>query len=380
MKRILFVVNVDWFFLSHRLPIAKAAREAGYEVHIATGRSEQGKSLDSLGFQIHDLTIQRSGKNKLAIIGLCWSLCSVIRKVRPDIIHIVTLQPIVIGGILCRLLFDAPVVFSFSGLGHLFTASGTRMSIKRAFVKILMSAVLGNKIKALIFQNKNDRDLIESLSKEEPVISRIIEGSGVDLSLYTYQRPRAGNFIVTFVSRLLYTKGIREYLEAARIVSRDNPDVQFRVYGDLDYENLACITKSELDEWNTRYNVKYLGFSENVPKILADTNVVCLPSYREGFPKVLCEAAAAGRAVVTTDVPGCRDAVRHGVNGLLVKPKSAPELADAITYLIRNPDMCVEMGMRGRLIAEDLYSIDRIVKIHMAIYNSLIEKAVSCAR
>jgi glycosyltransferase involved in cell wall biosynthesis len=203
----------------------------------------------------------------------------------------------------------------------------------------------------------------------------LIRGSGVDLNAYQDSAEPIEKLVVTFVARLLADKGIREFIDASQIIHSNGIEVDFWVAGDLDEGNPASITKAEMASWKELPNVKVIGFQKNIADLYSKSNIACLPSYREGLPKSLIEAAACGRAVVTTDVPGCRDAIESNETGLLVPINNAGALADAIEYLLENPDVRKRMGTAGRALAEKEFAIEKIVAEHMKIYRKLLDKA-----
>ena len=206
----------------------------------------------------------------------------------------------------------------------------------------------------------------------------MLRGSGVDLNIFRYSPEPQGKVIVTFVARLLIDKGIRELIDASRILHKKDAKVIFWIVGDIDDGNHKSITREEIASWKELPNVKFFGFQDNIEDFYAKSNIACLPSYREGLPKSLVEAAACGRAVITTDVPGCRDAIEHTKTGLLVPINNAVALANSIEYLIDNPDVRQKMGAAGRALAEKDFAIEKIVADHMQIYKKAFGKKTAC--
>lgn len=368
---LLIVVNDPAFFISHRLPIAEGARRAGFEVHIATKPGDAVLCIRSLGFYHHELPLSRSGKNLLkecssffAIWLLCWRL-------RPKILHLVTIKPVLYGGIAARLSPVRGVVSAVSGLGFVFMATGLKASFFRTLVGYLYRFALGHYNSRVVFQNPDDRVELVKIGAVTDEKTVLIRGSGVDLSLCKPAPERPGIPVVTLAARLLRDKGVAEFVEAARILKSRGTLARFQLVGDLDSGNPTSIDATVLERWRGEGVVECLGFRKDIESVFAQSHIVVLPSYREGLPKVLVEAAACGRAVVTTDVPGCRDAIEAGVTGVLVPVRNAEELADAIQLLVENDDLRQRMGQAGRELAEREFSIEMIVKQHLDIYHAL---------
>jgi glycosyltransferase involved in cell wall biosynthesis len=287
----------------------------------------------------------------------------------------VTIKPVLIGGLAARLSPVGGVLYAVSGLGHVFVADGMLGKIRRKIVIAWYGFALGVRNKCIIFQNPDDRSEIESVAKLRQDQVVMIPGSGVDLSEYSITPLQEGESVVLMASRLLSTKGVREYVAAAQLLSISGVKAKFWLVGDPDPANLASIQAHELNEWKKQGVVELLGQRSDIPELMAQAHIVVLPSYREGFPRVLIEAAACGRAVVTTDVPGCRDAIENGVTGLLVPSKDAHALAEAIRRLIQDRVLCNDMGLAGRKRAEKLFDVHAVVNKHLEIYRALRKSA-----
>ncbi|WP_296509647.1 glycosyltransferase family 4 protein [Rhodoferax sp.] len=370
-KRLLIVVNVDWFFLSHRLPVALAALEAGYEVHVATLLTQGRARLQAYGFIVHELQIERSSSGAWSLLKLFVAFMRLLWLVRPDVLHLVTIKPVLIGGLAARLSPVKGVVYAISGLGHVFVEEGWSYCIRRWCIGIWYRFALGARNKRIIFQNSDDRSVIEASIRLRDAQINLIPGSGVDLTHYRYSALPEGEAVVLMAARLLGTKGVREFVAAAQILRSQGYAARFWLFGDIDTGNPASIEAGEIESWKQQGVVEVLGHSTDIAAIMAKVQVVVLPSYREGLPKVLIEAAACGRAVVTTDVPGCRDAIEAGVTGLLVPPKDAYRLVEAIRQLLENRAKCEAMGQAGRKRAEQIFNVTNVVTAHLALYRAL---------
>ena len=372
-KRLLIIVNDANFFLSHRLPVALAAQRAGFEVHIATSGDGDVEQIVNHGFGHTAIELSRSGSNPLKEIKSIFSIFRVIRKINPDVLHLVTIKPVLYGGIVARLIGVKGVVLAISGLGSVFSATTVKLTIIRGIVKLIYRYVLAHKNIKVIFQNPDDLAVLDNLKVLGPASGKLIRGSGVDLDVYRMTPEQSDVPIVVLAARLLREKGVFEFVQAARIVKSRGISVRFQLIGTPDPGNPSTITDSQLESWKIEGIVEVLGYRRDVPDLLSGANIVTLPSYYgEGVPKVLLEAAACGRAVVTTDHPGCRYAIEPDITGILVPIREPEALADAIQYLLSDSEKRVSMGQAGRRLAEQEFAIDKVINAHLDIYDNLI--------
>lgn len=370
-SKLLFVVNVDWFFVSHRLPIALKAIEQGYEVHLATQLTSYKKFIESKGIVVHSLSISRSDGNLLRLLSLFLHLLKLFYSVRPHLIHLVTIKPVLIGGIAARIMKAHGVVIAISGLGSTFIDNGFIGMIRKKLILLSYKLALKHKNLKIIFQNKDDHfSMNQVVSLKNNQVS-FIKGSGVDLSEFKFAQLHFSNYVI-MPSRLLKDKGVYEFVEAAKILKNLNSQIICVLVGSIDHGNPSSISKQEIDSWVNSNFIEYWGHSRDMSNILARADLVVLPSYREGFPKVLMEAAAKGRPVITSDVPGCRDAIDPNITGVLVPAKNSIILADAISDLMSNRELLIKMGKNGRRLAESNFSECDVSKHHMNIYAELI--------
>lgn len=376
MKKLLFVVNVDWFFVSHRLPIAMAAQREGYEIHLACNFTDQADYLASLGFILHQLDLSRSGTGLLAEISAFKGIFVMLRKVKPDIVHLVTIKPVIYGGIASRILKTKQRVASISGLGYIFIARGIRASVLRFAVSMLYRFALRSGNTKVIFQNPDDKQLLLNLGIIEPSQVVMIRGSGVDLNRYDVKPEPNDIPVIMLVARLLIDKGVLEFVDAARELKHCGASVRMVLVGDTDEGNPKSVSSADIDGWLSENLIEHWGYQKNINDIMAKANVVVLPSYREGLPKSLIEAAACGRAVITTDVPGCRDAVTPNVTGLLVPVKKSAGLVDAILQLTNDKVLRRNMGLAGRQLAEQAFDIKLVIKTHLQLYQGYKPKMI----
>lgn len=372
--KLLFIVNTTDFFLSHRLPLALAARDKGYDVHIATGSGDNCKKISSLGFEYHFLPISRSGLNLWRELTAIWFFMQLIRSLKPDLLHLVTIKPVIYGGLIARLTRVPAVVVAISGLGSIFVpfAQNRKLKFFRYGVEFLYKFVLRHPNLKAVFQNPDDKELITRLGALQDEQSVLVRGSGVSLKEYPFRTEPKGAPVITFASRLLKEKGVNEFVDAARILKNKGMTLRFWLVGAPDNGNPSSVQQVDVDLWQKEGLVEYLGFRSDISDIFADSNLIVLPSYYgEGLPKVLIEAAACGRAVVTTDSPGCRDAIIPNVSGLLIPIRDSTKLAEAILVLVNDQDLREAMGKAGRCLAEQEFRIENIVGAHLKIYSDL---------
>jgi glycosyltransferase involved in cell wall biosynthesis len=370
MKTILYMINVDWFFVSHFLPVGKEAIKKGYEVHIACAMTDKKNELEKLGFKVHKLDISRSGLNLFNECKTMYQMYKILKFVNPDIVEFLTIKPVVYGGIVSHLLKIPKKVFYITGLGYVFIAKGFKGFIVRNLVKTMYRLAITGKNNSIITENIFDKNLIESLDAVQEKQVSIIRGAGVDLGKYKFTQESSENITVVMACRLLKDKGVKEFVEAVKRIKIKGINARFDLYGDIDQDNPATITAEELVQIKADGFVNVHGFTSDIANVFSQANIVVLPSYREGLPKVLIEAAACGRAVVTTDVPGCRDAIEPNVTGLLCNVKDIDSLAEKIEQLILDQTLRTKMGKAGRDLAEKEFDITNVVKKHFQVYEN----------
>ena len=370
-KRLLYIVNSADFFMSHRLPLALAAMKRGFDVHVAVGEGG-GEALEAHNVKCYTIPLTRSGRGLATEIRCFLSVFRLLRKLKPDVVHMITIKPVVYGGIAARMLLIKGRAFAIPGLGFVFLSKGFRAKFLRALIGQLYKLALGGSGVRIIFQNPDDLQLFKKLRfLGRRAKYSLIRGSGVDLADYQAESEHEGFPVVCMAARLLKDKGVNEYFFAAQLLRQRGVTARFLLAGDIDPGNPASISEQTLEAWKVSNVLEILGYRRDISNLFASSSIVVLPSYREGLPKVLLEAAACGRAVVTTDVPGCRDAIEPNVTGLLVPACDSVALADAIQRLIENPELRQRMGQAGRELAEREFGIERVIDQHMTIYREL---------
>lgn len=371
-KCLLYLVNDVDFFLSHRLPIAKAAKSSGFEVHVATPCGEGVRRVNEEGFVHHVVPMRRGGIGFVKDLSTLIGIYKVFKQVKPDLVHMVTIKPVLYGGMIARLVNIPALVSAVSGLGHVFSSYGLFQRVRQWIVQGIYRVALSNSRNKVILQNEDDKQefLSKRLARECQII--LIKGSGVDLTSFSYSEEPDGIPVVMMASRMIRDKGVVEFVNAARILLKVGVRARFVLVGDTDKENPTAISASQLASWEDHAIVEWWRWKKDMQEVLPLANIVCLPSYREGLPKVLLEAAACGRSIVATDVPGCREIVAHNENGLLVPARKIEPLAQAIKYLVSESKVRQRMGKQGRIMVEKGFSVENVVSETLAVYSKLL--------
>jgi glycosyltransferase involved in cell wall biosynthesis len=378
--RLLYLMNEALFFTTHRMPVARAARDAGFEVHVAAPYMAGAvETIRANGFRYHDVPLDRGSLRPLAELELLRAFHALIRELRPDLLHAVAMKPVLYGGLLARLARVPAVVHAITGLGYLFLRQSLGAKITRGLVTRLYRYALGHPNVRAIFQNPDDLGLFLEGRLVDPARAVTIKGCGVDLAEFRPGPEREGPVTVMFPARLIGDKGVREFVEAAEIIGREGAPARFVLVGRNDPQNPTNVPEAEIRDWERRGIVEWWGFRDDMAATLGQAHVVAMPSYREGLPRVLIEAAACGRPIVSADVPGCREIVREGENGLLVPARDGRALAAAIRRLIDDGGLRRRLGERGRAIAEAEFSVEHLVAAHMALYRALLPDAALTA-
>jgi len=369
MKKLFIVVNVDWFFLSHRLPIALAAKGQGYEVTIVTANTGCKEEIESYGLSFIEVPFERSGTNFVHELKCIRLLRKLYRKHKPDVIHHVSLKACLLGSLAAKIVGHKNVVNAISGLGYNFTED--RGGLVQQITRGMISVAFKSKTFRFILQNHDDVDLISKLKLVPPENIVLIKGSGVDLNLYAYtELPKIDKMQFLFPARMLYDKGLNELIEAANILKSKIADkAEFILAGDCDLENLSAIKPNELQKKVDNDYIKWIGFQKNMIPVYQQASVVVLPSYREGLPKSLIETCAIGRPIITTNVPGCRECVIDGYNGRLIDVKNTEALASAILEFVDNKHPMEQYSKNSRSIAEKEFSIENVINKTIEVYH-----------
>lgn len=372
---ILFLVTDDWFFLIHRKALAVAAQEVGFKVLVATAPGPRVAEIEALGFTHFPLKMRRASRNMLREVAGFFDLVKLYKRLRPDIVHQVSIKPIIYGSLAARLAWVPAVVNAVTGLGFVFIAGGRR---KKYLKKIIETAYrLAGKHSAIrfLFENPDDRQHFLARKIVKPEKAVLILGSGVAVERF---RPKTQDrdsevLVVLLAARMLWHKGIKEFVEAARILRKKGLRAEFWLAGMPDLSNPAAVPVSRLLFWHRQGDVRWLGFQKDMPALYQQAAIVCLPTrYREGIPVTLLEAAACGKPLVATDMPGCREIVKAGENGFLVKPGAVDELAAALERLLLDARMRQDFGLSGRRLVEKQFSDKKVIDDTFAVYRDLL--------
>lgn len=368
---VLFLVTEDWYFWSHRLPIARAARDAGARVIIATRVETLRAAIEKEGFELVALPWRRRSHNPWNEVRALFAIIALYRRERPDIVHHVAVKPVVYGGIAARLAGARSQVNALAGLGYVETSRQPRARILRGvFNAVLAFAWSGPRVHVIV-QNPDD---VEALSRTRLVDAshiHLIRGSGVDVAHFTPSpEPPSPPVRVVYAGRLLWSKGVRELFDAAREF-RNRRDVEIVLVGSPDPENPESVPEATVQAFVKKGLVSHVNWTDDMATVWRDAHIAVLPSYREGLPKALLEAAACGRAIVATDVPGCREIAREGVNALLVPARDAHALAAAIERLALDAPLRARFGAAGRELVMNEYAESIVVRETLDLYRSL---------
>ena len=370
--KILFVTNVDWFFISHRLAIAQETLSNGFEVIVAAEDTGRSSEITEKGIKFIKLSFSRSGTNPFNEFITLIKIYKIYTQIKPDIVHHVTLKPVIYGSIIAKFLNIRNVVNAISGLGYMFTEG--RINFISKLMIFLIKYSFNNK-SSIIFQNKDDYNELLNLKILSPKNQiYFIKGSGVNLKeFYPTIFPSFKKINFVLPSRMLWDKGVKEFYIAASLLKKNYFDkIRFILVGMVDTNNKSAVPISLLKEWDDGEYFKWVGHKKDIFEIYKNAHVVVLPSYREGVPRTLIEACAMGRAIITTEAIGCRECVEAGINGLTVPIKDAQSLANAIEFLVNNPERIIDMGIASRSKAEAEFDIISVINTHLEIYNQFI--------
>ena len=377
-KKLLILVNDLSFFISHRLPIAEISLTKGYNVVIGYGdykENDEIKLLKDKGFELNFIPMHRGGINLLSNIKSFFNIWKFFKKEQPNIVHLITIKPYLYGGIISRLTGVPALVSAISGLGTLFIDKNLKGIFFRLLLYPIFKIAFNHSNQKIIVQNKDDLKVLVEWGILKSTKAKLIKGSGTNLEDFkNFDEPK-GIPTVCFAARLLRSKGVYDFIAAAKLIRERGIKARFLLAGYLDNNNPSGLSLDDLNRLKKEANIEFLGFEKNIPTLYAKSNIISLPSYYgEGLPKSLIEAAAASRAIVTTDSPGCRDAIIPNKTGLLVPIKNPQKLADAIEWLIKNPKERISMGKAGRKFAEKEFKIEKIIENHLDIYQELLSK------
>lgn len=378
--RLLYIASDAPFFVTHFLPLASAALRQGYEVHVATpldpasGRGDHAaqERIVAGGLIFHEISLKRENTNPLKEFGVMREFARLISGIRPDIMHCIGIKPVLYAGAIARLR-KIPSVHAVIGLGLPFMGQGLVVSLRKALLLRGFSFAFSNPRSRVTVEHEEDRDVLISAHAVKDQNLHRLYGVGVDLAAFhpiaSGERSADAPPVIMFAARLIEPKGVRDFVAAAQRIKRRNIPARFVLQCQLDLSHRNAISEAEVKDWHAKQWIEWWGYSRDMPNALRKADIFCFPTYyREGTPKVLLEAAASGLPIITTNVPGCRDVVQTGDNGVLVTPRNVDELEEAILELLCNPALRQKAGRRSREIAVERFSLESYVKNSMDLY------------
>jgi glycosyltransferase involved in cell wall biosynthesis len=371
-RRLLFLVSEDWYFVSHRLHLARAAQAAGFEVAVATRVGSFESLLEAAGLKVFPLSLRRASRNPLREFAAVCEIVGIYRRFRPHVVHHVALKPSLYGSVAAMFARVPVVINALAGLGYVFTSAEAYARVLRPLVLAAFRVLFGRDNTRVILQNTDDRALLVGLGVVPEGRTSLVRGAGVDIETFHAVPVPGGVPQVVFPARMLWDKGLREFVDAARLLKGEGCEARFVLVGEPDPHNPASADEAVLRQWVADGLVEWWGRRDDMPQVFQGASVVCLPSYREGLPKVLLEAAACGRPIVATDVPGCREIVIPRQTGLLVPPRDPKALAEAIAHLLGDRDLSARLGANGRRLVEDHFSEEKVAYQTLAVYREML--------
>lgn len=373
--RILFFITEDWYFWSHRLSLARAFKKAGFEVLIASRIHKHRNLIEKEGFKLIPIRLVRKSKNIFHEFVSFLEIIKIYRKERPDMVYHVSIKPVMFGSWAAKIAGIPLIVNAVTGLGYAFTGKGIKVWLLSYTIKFIYHLIYAWKNVYAIFQNPEDMNFFinSNIIKRERTI--LIRGVGADTSLFVSRPERDDTPVIMLAARLLWNKGVGDFVETSKIIRGNGISFRAVLVGLPDHENPESIPEEILKGWHSDGIIEWWGFKEDMPQTLALSNIIVLPTtYGEGVPKILIEAASCGRAIIATDVPGCREIVCHNKNGFLVPPHDTLALSKAIILLLENKDLRKKMGQRGREIVMKEFSEEIINKQTIAFFDKVLSK------
>ncbi|MGV8996308.1 MAG: glycosyltransferase family 4 protein [Parvibaculaceae bacterium] len=373
-SRVLFLFPLARYMRTHWTDRIRAVVDEGYEVHIGVPFDDDLSGFDAGKVTLHDLPLRRGRPSPLGEIATFLATRKLIRAVAPDILHAVTIRPVVYGGLAARFSSAPAALYSLTGLGFLYASDGALARILRPVVGSLLRFAFAHPNARVLLENPDDRDLLVAQHVLPFDKASVFIGSGLDLDAFAFAAPPNDAIpLITLPSRLLAPKGVNEFVAAARLLKAQGVSARFALVGEGDTGNPESINAATLQSWSREGAVEVWGWQDDIVSVLRASAIVCLPSYyREGAPRILIEAAAIGRPVVTTDWPGCRDIVVDGMTGVLIPPRDAQALARALHDLILSPERRREMGLAARTHAEAAFSSAQAIAHLELLYEALL--------
>ncbi|MBU2611903.1 MAG: glycosyltransferase family 4 protein, partial [Chloroflexi bacterium] len=365
--KVLLFANTDWYLYNFRLPLAQALREKGHVVVLLSPPGEYGPRLVGAGLRWISFPLSRRGMNPFSELITLWRLTRLYSRERPDLAHHFTVKCVLYGSLAAKMAGVKYIVNAITGLGYVFIGDERPVRLLRWLVNgFYRCALHGTQV---IFQNPEDQSLFSRNGLVNGEQVTMIPSSGVDTKKFSPSPEPEGTPLVILPARMLWAKGVAEFVYAARLLREDGIHARFALVGDTDPANPDAVPVNQLEKWRKEGIIEWWGWQEDMPPLYHQAHIVCLPSYREGTPKTLIEAAACGRPIVTTDMPGCRQVTHHQQNGLLVPVRDSRALAEALKILIGDAALRRQMGKKGRELAVAEFSLERVIGQTLDVYS-----------
>ncbi|MDG2286134.1 MAG: glycosyltransferase family 4 protein [Alphaproteobacteria bacterium] len=378
--KILLTANTSWYLYNFRLPLLRALRDRGYEVELVAPHDDHTALLQSQGFTVHSWLLDRSSVNPLNEVYALVDLIRIYRRERPDLVHHFTIKACLYGTIAAKAARVYRVVNAVTGLGHVFLGTKKRSRLLRSAIKPVYKAAFKARRATVVFQNADDQEKLIQMGITEGERAHLIRGSGVDIDLFKPNEDSCGHFQnplrLLFPSRLIREKGTTELLQACRQLWDYGIELELLVAGALDSGNRSSLTIADLKELQNNPRIRCLGHVEDMHALYAASDIVVLPSWREGLSRALIEAAAMERPIITTDVPGCRDVVDHGVTGLLVAVRDGRSIELAIRLMLEHPDLARSFGKAARKKVVSEFQVSLVNDSTLLQYQRLLGKSL----
>ncbi len=369
--KLLYLITEDWFFCSHFIERAVAARNAGFDVVVATRVKSHGADILAAGLRLTPINFERRGLNLLNEFRTLFTILHIFRAEKPDLIHQIALKPILYGSLAAKLTGVEAIINAPVGMGYIFSSEDTRARFLRPITHLGLRLLLNPKGSRVVFENPDDLTSLVNNCTVRPDAAVLIRGAGVDIDKFFPVPEPSGAIIVVMISRMLRDKGVVEFVDAARCLRAEGCKAQFWLVGCPDHGNPASIKEEQLITWHKEGFIQYFGHRGDISDLMAMSHIVCLPSYREGLPKVLLEALASGRPVVTTNVTGCKEVVTDGLNGFLVPARDVSSLVIALRQLINDSELRKRFGRAGRELAVSEFSSHSVVSATLNLYQEM---------
>ncbi|WP_033197571.1 glycosyltransferase family 4 protein [Moritella dasanensis] len=372
-KKLVFVINVDWYFRLHWLERASYFKSLGYSVHIITNFLDASikNELTAMGFTCHQFSVKRKSLNLFREFTGIWHLKCLLKMIKPDLIHCVTIKPNIYTGFINRFFIKKPIIYSITGLGAVFSSSSLKFVILRRLIIALYKTISVHHSK-FIFENSEDCSLFQNVGIIKNSNSIVIKGAGIDLKRFASSHLPSDKSVL-FAARLLKDKGLHCLIEAKKILVKRGCDFTLNVAGIIDSDVSSAISICQIEMWAKNGDINWLGNIKDMPNLIKQNDIVCLPTtYGEGVPRILIEAASCQRPIVTTDVAGCREIVSHGFNGLLAAPNDSASLANCLQELLESKEKRREFGVNGRQKVEAEFSQEMVFEKTLQVYDELL--------